>query len=63
MKSAIRNGGRHLDHFDGFLTDFYSKLGFKEYKRDKYDPKYDENGEFKSKYGEQDVIYRTLLWG
>jgi len=61
MKSAIRNGGRHLDHFDGFLTDFYSKLGFKEYKRDKYDPKYDENGEFKSKYGEQDVIYRTLL--
>jgi hypothetical protein len=28
MKSAIRNGGTKLDHFDGFLTGLYSKNGF-----------------------------------
>lgn len=29
IKSAIEMGGRKLDHFDGFLTGFYSGLGFK----------------------------------
>ena len=58
MQSAIRNGGIYLNHFDGFLTNLYSKLGFKEYKREKYDPKYDEDGLFASKYGKQDIIYR-----
>ena len=60
MKSAIKNGGKYLDHFDGYLSSFYGKLGFKEYKRDKYDPQYDPDQSFSSKYGEQDVIYRKL---
>jgi hypothetical protein len=58
IKSAIKNGGRYLDHYDGFLSGFYSKHGFEEYKRDKFDPQYDPNGEFRDKYGESDIIYR-----
>ena len=58
VNSAIRNGGCYLDHFDGFLTKFYKKLGFVEYQRDVYDPQYDEDGSLKAKYGEVDVIYR-----
>ena len=60
MKAAIANGGEYLDHFDGFLTKFYQKLGFEEYARDKFDPQYDEDGSFRAKYGEADVIYRKL---
>lgn len=60
MKSAISNGGEYLDHFDGFLTKFYQKLGFEEIGRDKFDPQYDEDGSFRAKYGEADVIYRKL---
>ena len=28
MSAAVRNGGKKLDHFDGFLTGFYKKNGF-----------------------------------
>lgn len=45
MKAAIRNGGTHLDHFDGFLSDFYKSLGF---------------GKLRSIYSEVPVIYRKL---
>lgn len=60
VKAAIKKGGRYLDHFDGFLSSFYGGLGFKEYKRYPYNADYDPNGEFKKRYGEQDVIYRKL---
>ena len=60
VKSAIRMGAKYLDHFDGFLTDFYEELGFKEISRDKYDAQYDEGGKFAKKYGEKDIIYRKL---
>lgn len=59
MQAAIRAGGKYLDHFDGFLTDLYSRNGFVEYNRVPYDPQYDPNGEFKRKYGPVDVIYRV----
>lgn len=60
VKSAIKEGGEYLDHFDGYLTPFYQKLGFVEIARDKFDPQYDLDGSFRSKYGEADVIYRKL---
>lgn len=60
MKSAIRLGGEYLDHFDGYLSNFYKDLGFVEYSRDKFDPQYDVDGSFRKKYGEADVIYRKL---
>lgn len=59
MNAAIQNGGCYLDHFDGFLSKLYSDTGFVEYKREPYNPKYDPKGIFKSKYGEQDVIFRV----
>lgn len=31
---AIENGARHGDHFDGFLTGFYQKLGFTQVRRE-----------------------------
>ena len=58
VKASIRNGGRYLDHFDGYLSGLYHSLGFEEYKRDKFDPQYDEDGSFRAKYGPADVIYR-----
>jgi len=58
VKSAIKNGGCYLDHFDGFLSDLYSSLGFIEIGRDPYNPKYDTGGVIKAKYGEVDVVYR-----
>ena len=61
MQSAIKNGGCYLDHFDSEkLSSIYSSLGFQEYARDKYDPMYDPDGKFKSKWGELDIIYRKL---
>ena len=63
MKAAIRNGGNYLDHFDVEpLNSLYSGLGFKEYKRDAYNPEYDEGGKLASKYGKVDVVYRKLDW-
>jgi len=58
VKSAIRNGGCYLDHYDGFLTGLYSKLGFIEYDRYAFDPQYDPDGSFRKEYGEKDVIFR-----
>lgn len=58
MRSAIKNGGCYLDHFDGYLSSFYNSLGFEEYDRDKFDAQYDPNNRFRNKYGEPDVIYR-----
>ena len=59
LQSAINNGGCYLDHFDGMLSNLYSGMSFLEYNRDKFDPQYDPNNTFRSKYGVQDVIYRV----
>jgi hypothetical protein len=58
INAAIKNGGCYLDHFDGFLSGLYQSLGFIEYKRDKFDPTYDQDKSFRNKYGEADIIYR-----
>lgn len=58
VKSAIKNGGCFLDHYDGKLTKFYQDLGFVEYDRWKFDAQYDKDGSFRKKYGEADVIFR-----
>lgn len=61
IKVAIKKGGCYLDHFDGYLSKFYSKLGFEEYDRDKFDAQYDQDGSFRNKYGAMDVIYRKHI--
>jgi Rad3-related DNA helicase len=58
MQAAINNGGCYLDHFDGFLSGLYQSMGFEEYDRYKFDPQYDPEGKFQSKYGQADVIFR-----
>ncbi len=40
VKRAIAEGARSLNAYDGFLTPFYEKLGFREAGRMKFDPKY-----------------------
>ena len=61
VNHAIAQGGRYLDHFDGFLSKLYGdKLGFKVYNRDKFDPQYDPDGSFRDKYGALDIVYRKL---
>jgi len=58
MQSAIKHGGCYLDHFDGFLTDLYTSNGFVEYNREPFNNEYDPDSNFRSKYGERDIIYR-----
>lgn len=60
IDSAIRLGGTHLDHFDGFLSDFYSKKGFEEYERWKWNDEYAPKGWNYDKYGRPDAILRRL---
>lgn len=40
IKQAIKNGAKSLDHFDGFLTGFYKKNGFKLSNNDIFSDKY-----------------------
>ncbi len=40
VKRAIAEGARTLNAYDGFLTPFYEKLGFRETERMEFDPKY-----------------------
>ena len=46
MQYAIKKGARLLDCFDGYLVDFYTRYGFKEYKR-----------ELNWTKGEADIVY------
>ena len=60
IESAKANGGTKLDHYDGFLSDLYSKHGFEEYDRYKWDDQYAyPNWEYE-RYGRPDVILRKL---
>lgn len=47
MEKAIENGGKKLDHFDGFLTGFYKKIGFN----------FDENYIFNPEYAPDNWTY------
>lgn len=60
IESAKLNGGNMLDHFDGYLSDFYSKHGFNEYERYKWDDNYAPQNWDYEKYGRPDVILRKL---
>jgi hypothetical protein len=59
VDAAVKNGGKYLDHFDGYLSQLYADNGFVEIGRDTYDPQYDQDGSFRKRYGAQDVVYRV----
>jgi len=58
IKSAVKNKGSKLDHFDGYLSDFYGNLGFKETERYKWDDQYAPSDWDYEKYGRPDVVMR-----
>lgn len=58
IEAIIDTGGLYLDHFDGMLSNLYSRAGFIEYKREAYNPEYDPDGSFAKEYGKPDIIYR-----
>ena len=60
IESAKANGGTKLDHYDGFLSDLYSKHGFEEYDRYKWDDQYADTNRDYERYGRPDVILRKL---
>ncbi len=49
MEAAESRGAAYLDHFDGYLSDFYQRRGWVEYKRE---PNWVD--------GQPAVVYRTL---
>lgn len=44
IKAAKRNGGVKLDHFDGFLTGFYERFGFKMISHEPFNDDYAPQG-------------------
>ena len=56
----MKNGGTKLDHYDGFLSSLYEPLGFKEYKRYKWDNKFAPDNWDYEKDGRPDVVMRKL---
>jgi hypothetical protein len=59
IDSAIRLGGTTLDHFDGYLSDFYKKKGFEEKERMKWNDAYaPKNWNYNN--GRPDVVLRRL---
>lgn len=44
IKAAIKNGGVKLDHFDGFLTGFYNRFGFKMVSKEAWNDDYAPQG-------------------
>jgi len=44
IKKAIEHGGTHLDHFDGYLTGFYKRNGFKLNQNDQFEEEYRPKG-------------------
>lgn len=60
IESAKSNGGTKLDHYDGFLSDLYSKHGFEEYDRYKWDDQYANPNWDYERYGRPDVVLRRL---
>ena len=60
---AIRNGGKTLDCFDGYLPGLYAQLGFVETGRMKFNREYAPEGWDFEKYGEPDVVFMGLPKG
>lgn len=61
VDSAIRLGGTDLDHYDGFLSDFYAKKGFNSYARMEWNDAYAPKNWDYEKYGRPPVIMRSLF--
>lgn len=59
IRAAIRNGGTHLDCYDGFLCRLYKKCGFVEYERYTFDIQYAHDWNIET-MGTPDVVCLSL---
>lgn len=57
---AKQNGGTKLDHFEGKLSDIYSRNGFEEYDRYQWDDQYAPDDWDYKQYGRPDVVMRKI---
>lgn len=61
MQYAIKNGGNTVDHYDGYLSEFYERNGFTTiYLRTMFDEQYAEPNWNYSMYGTPDILVRFL---
>lgn len=56
IDTAVANGGRTLDAFDGRLVQMYAELGFKEVRREPWDESQKPEG-WKDEWGTPDVVF------
>lgn len=56
IDTAVANGGRTLDAFDGKLVQIYAALGFREVRREAWNDAYKPEG-WKDEWGKPDVVY------
>lgn len=57
VTDAVSRGAETLDAYEGFLTKLYNQLGFEEYKRVKFDPKYAPPTWKEEEFGKPDVVF------
>ena len=60
VEHGIRKGGKTLDCFDGFLPEYYTRFGFKEYDRIDWDDAYAPPDWNYGKDGRPDVVFMSL---
>ncbi len=60
LDEAIKNGGRKVKCFDGFLPEYYKLFGFKETKRVKWDEQLAPKKWDYDRLGRPDVVYMEL---
>ena len=60
LLTAMRNGGKTLDCYDGHLPEFYTQFGFVETGRMKFNPEYAPEGWDFERYDNPDVVFMGL---
>ena len=60
IEAAKRKGGSTLDHYDGYLSNFYGNHGFKEYNRLKWNKEFAPTTWDYETYGKPDVVLRAI---
>jgi uncharacterized protein len=59
MVTAIENGGRTLDCYDGYLNGYYHQFGFEEDQRMKFNPDFAPEGWDFAKHNSPDIVFMS----
>ena len=60
MRHALKQGARTLDCFDGYLPRYYGQFGFREYKREAWNPAFQPPGWNETRDGKPDCVYMKI---